>query len=170
MWSRHLDNQMPFRLLHPEVSCMANRKLGYLDLQSRQLLRWPIKMCIVYMRHLFLLYFRWTGCKTLCPSHIYYSYFFWTWLCMWSWVSSVGIATGYELDGWRVGVGDLVGALSMSSRLVLEPTQPPLQWILGALSQGVKWPGHEADHLTPTSAVVKNMWICTFTLPYIFLA
>jgi hypothetical protein len=35
---------------------------------------------------------------------------------------------------------------SMVSRLALGPTQPPLQWVLGAYSLGVKWPGCEADH------------------------
>jgi hypothetical protein len=43
LWSMRLGNQKPFRLLHPEVRCMANRKLGYLDLQSRQLLRWTVR-------------------------------------------------------------------------------------------------------------------------------
>jgi hypothetical protein len=45
-----------------------------------------------------------------------------------SWDSSVRIAMGYELDG-------------QDSR----PTQPPIQWVLGALSPGVKWLGHKAD-------------------------
>jgi hypothetical protein len=39
----------------------------------------------------------------------------------------------------------------------LDPTQPPVQWIPGALFPGVKQPGHEADHLPPTSAKVKKM-------------
>jgi hypothetical protein len=36
------------------------------------------------------------------------------------------------------------------------PTQPPIQWIPGTLSLCVKRPGHEADHLLPSSAEVKN--------------
>jgi hypothetical protein len=32
------------------------------------------------------------------------------------------------------------------SRLAVGPTQPPIQWIPGALSLGVKRPGREADH------------------------
>jgi hypothetical protein len=48
------------------------------------------------------------------------------------------------------------------------PPQPPIQWVLGALSPGVKWPGREADHSPPTSAEVKKMWIYTSTLPYAF--
>jgi hypothetical protein len=33
--------------------------------------------------------------------------------------------------------------------LTLEPTQPPIQWVLGALSQGMKQLGWEADHSSP---------------------
>jgi hypothetical protein len=36
------------------------------------------------------------------------------------------------------------------------PTQSPIQWVPGALSWGVKWPGREADHSPPSSAEVKN--------------
>jgi hypothetical protein len=46
------------------------------------------------------------------------------------------------------------------------PTQPPTQWVPGALSPGVKRPGHEADHPPRTRAEVKNM----STLPYVFMA
>jgi hypothetical protein len=35
---------------------------------------------------------------------------------------------------------------STSSRPALGSTQPPIQWVQGVLSQGVKWPGCEADH------------------------
>jgi hypothetical protein len=38
----------------------------------------------------------------------------------------------------------------------LGPTQPPIQWIPGALSPGVKRQGHEADHSPPASAEVEN--------------
>jgi hypothetical protein len=43
-----------------------------------------------------------------------------------------------------------------ASRLALGPTQPPIQWIRGALSLGVRRPGREADHSTPSSAEVKE--------------
>jgi hypothetical protein len=36
------------------------------------------------------------------------------------------------------------------------PTQPHIQWVLGALSLGIKWPGHEAHHSPPSSAEVKS--------------
>jgi hypothetical protein len=42
------------------------------------------------------------------------------------------------------------------SRLALEPTQPPIQWVPGALSMEVKLPGREADHSPPSSAEVKE--------------
>jgi hypothetical protein len=51
------------------------------------------------------------------------------------------------------------------SRLALGPTQPPIQWITGALSLGVKQPGHEADHSPPFIADINNAWSDTFTPP-----
>jgi hypothetical protein len=46
--------------------------------------------------------------------------------------------------------------LTTASRTVLGPTQPPLQWVLGALTLGVKRPGREADHSPPSSAEVEE--------------
>jgi hypothetical protein len=40
--------------------------------------------------------------------------------------------------------------------MALEPTQPPIQWVPGALSLGVKRPGREADHSPPSRAEVKE--------------
>jgi hypothetical protein len=51
------------------------------------------------------------------------------------------------------------------SRMALGPTQPPIQWVSGALSLGVKRPGREADHSPPSSAEVKNVWSYTSTPP-----
>jgi hypothetical protein len=43
-------------------------------------------------------------------------------------------------------------------RLVaLGHTQPPIQWLRGAPSLGVKRAGREADHSLPSSAEVKKM-------------
>jgi hypothetical protein len=42
-------------------------------------------------------------------------------------------------------------------RPALGPTQPPVQWVPGVLSPGLKrWPGRDADHSPPSSAEVVN--------------
>jgi hypothetical protein len=46
---------------------------------------------------------------------------------------------------------------------VLSPRIPPIQWVPGPLSPGVKRPGREVDYSLPTSAEVKKMWIYTST-------
>jgi len=43
-----------------------------------------------------------------------------------------------------------------ASREVLGPTQPPIQWVAGALSLRVKRPVLEADHSPPSSADMKE--------------
>jgi hypothetical protein len=74
--------------------------------------------------------------------------------------SAVGIATGYGLDDRRVGV-----QVPMESRISSSPRRPDWLWgppILlangyrGALSLGIKRPGHKADHSSPTCAEVKK--------------
>jgi hypothetical protein len=84
----------------------------------------------------------------------------------------VGIATGYGLGDRGVGVRVPVGSriFSTSSRPALGSTQPPIQWVPGALSLGIKRPGREADHSPPASAEVKKIWIYTSTPPYAFIA
>jgi hypothetical protein len=52
-----------------------------------------------------------------------------------------------------------------SSRPVLGPLQPPMQWVTGALPMVVKRSGSEADHSPPSSAEVKNTWSYTSTPP-----
>jgi hypothetical protein len=77
-----------------------------------------------------------------------------------------GIVLGYRLydqgfKSWqRLGI-----FLFTMSGLVLGPTQPPIQGVPGALSLGVKWPGHEADHSATSSAEVKNVLSYTSTPP-----
>jgi hypothetical protein len=43
-----------------------------------------------------------------------------------------------------------------ASRMALGPTQPPIQGVPGSLSLGVKRPGREADHSSPSSAEVNE--------------
>jgi hypothetical protein len=62
--------------------------------------------------------------------------------------SSVDIGTGWTRDK--------ICLLSIAARPALGLTQPPMQWVRGALSPGVKRPGREADHSPPSSAEVKN--------------
>jgi hypothetical protein len=78
----------------------------------------------------------------------------------------VGIATSYGLDDRRVGVRVPVGSriFSVPDRpAALRFTEPPNQWVQGALSLGVKRPGRGVDHSPPTSAEVKKMWIYAST-------
>jgi hypothetical protein len=84
--------------------------------------------------------------------------------CIESRESSVGIATGYGLDDQGVWVRVPVFYFSMSSRLALGSTQPPIQWV-----PGVKRPLLEAGHSPPTSAEVKKMWMYTCMPPYAFM-
>jgi hypothetical protein len=74
--------------------------------------------------------------------------------------SSVGIALSYGLDdrGSRVQFPAGAGNFSLHHRVrtALGPTQPPIRWVLGALSLWVKRPGREADHSSPSSAEVKE--------------
>jgi hypothetical protein len=73
--------------------------------------------------------------------------------------------------GWTIGVlgfGSWQGLgifLFTMSRTALGPTQPPIQWVLGALSLEVNLHGHEADHSPPSSAKVKKAWSYTSTPP-----
>jgi hypothetical protein len=83
--------------------------------------------------------------------------------------SVVGIATGYGLDNRGVGVRVRIFLFSTSSRSALEPTQPPIQWVTGALSPWIKREGREADNSSPVSTEVKKMWIYTYTPPYTFM-
>jgi hypothetical protein len=51
----------------------------------------------------------------------------------------------------------------------LGPIHPHIQWVLGACSQRVRRPAHEADVLPPASAEVKNACIYDSTHPYVEL-
>jgi len=42
-------------------------------------------------------------------------------------------------------------------RPAMEPIQSPIQWVLGVLTVGVKWLGHEANHSPLSSAKVMNV-------------
>jgi hypothetical protein len=66
--------------------------------------------------------------------------------------------------GIALGQGLGIVLFTTASRPGLGPTQPPMQWVPGALPLGVKWPGREADH-SPTSVVEVKMGGFIPTLP-----
>jgi hypothetical protein len=85
-----------------------------------------------------------------------------------SWDSIVGIVIRLQIGqprnfglipsrGWR---------FISSSKCPDWPTQAPFQLVLGALSPGIRWPGHEADHWLWSNAEVRNGWSYISTLPY----
>jgi hypothetical protein len=77
---------------------------------------------------------------------------------------------GYGIDGWdSIPRGGKIFLHSTVSRLALGPTQPPIQWVLGVLSQGIKWLGREADHSPPFHAKIKNGGVIP-PLPHVFMA
>jgi hypothetical protein len=83
---------------------------------------------------------------------------------------SIWLGAG-QLRGWSLSPGGVKNFLfSTSSRLALGSTQPPIQWVLGALSPEVKWLGCEADHSPPPSVEAKKIWMYTSTPPYAFMA
>jgi hypothetical protein len=51
----------------------------------------------------------------------------------------------------------------MAFRAALGSTPTFYLMDIGALSLGVKWPGHEADHSLQTSAEVKKKLVCAST-------
>jgi hypothetical protein len=72
-----------------------------------------------------------------------------------SWDSSIGIVTGYGLDGLGLIPGS---ARLFSSPQHLDSGAHPASYPMGtgALSLRVKQQGHEADHSPPSSAEAKK--------------
>jgi hypothetical protein len=58
-----------------------------------------------------------------------------------------------RFDSWQ---RQKFSIFSTASRLTLGPTQPPIQWMLGALSLGFKQLERESDHSLLSSAKIKN--------------
>jgi hypothetical protein len=50
---------------------------------------------------------------------------------------------------------------SITSRPALWPTQPLIQLMPTLVSQGLKWPGREADHYSPPTVDIKNGGVTT---------
>jgi hypothetical protein len=79
--------------------------------------------------------------------------------------SAVGIATGYGLDDWGIGVWVSVRAIFFPLVVHTSSGAHPTPYPMGTRGSfpGVKWTGRETDHSPPTSA--KNTWICISTPP-----
>jgi hypothetical protein len=74
----------------------------------------------------------------------------------------IALSVYRRATGWTIGILEFdsrrglgIFPFTTASRTALRPTQPPIQWVPGALSQGVKRPGRKADHSPPSSAEVK---------------
>jgi len=75
------------------------------------------------------------------------------------------LSTGWTIgwSGFKSQQGLEIFLFDTMSRLALGPTQPPIQWVPGALSLGVKQLGHEADH-SPSHEEVKEcmeLYLCS---------
>jgi len=46
----------------------------------------------------------------------------------------------------------------------------PANWVLGAHYGSIKWSGSEADHSPALCGKVRNVWCCTSTPSYVFMA
>jgi hypothetical protein len=81
-------------------------------------------------------------------------------------------SAGYGLDdrGFESRQGLGIFLFTTAYRPALEPIQPPIQWVPGALSRGVKRPRREADHSPLSRTEVKLRGAIPPLLQYAFLA
>jgi hypothetical protein len=81
-----------------------------------------------------------------------------------------GISYTIRVLGFDSQQGLGIFLFTTMSRTLLGPTQPPIQWVPGVLSLGVKQPGREGDHSPPSSAEEKNACSYTSTPQYVSMA
>jgi hypothetical protein len=77
----------------------------------------------------------------------------------------VGIAQWYSTGEFESRQGLRIFLFTTVFRPALGPTWPPIQWVPGAFSLGIRQPGGEDNHSPPSSAKVKNVWSYTCTPP-----
>jgi hypothetical protein len=88
----------------------------------------------------------------------------------WGWHSSVATSRSLILVTNCISLSHYVGwGSKCKSRLALGSIQPLIQWVMGALSPGVKQQGHVGDHSRPYSTKFKNEYSYTSTHPYVFM-
>jgi len=63
------------------------------------------------------------------------------------------------MNGSSIPTGVINFLSSKSPRLPLAPTQPPNQKVLGAICSVVRWLGHQADNLSPSTEEIKREWM-----------
>jgi hypothetical protein len=98
---------------------------------------------------------QWPSLEKKCLGEFAY-----LWEIIRSRTSVVGIATvlwAGRLRDRSSNPGMVKNFLFFMSIPTLGSTQPPIQWVLGALSLGLKRQGCEADRSPPTSAEVKKI-------------
>lgn len=78
--------------------------------------------------------------------------------------TEVGIVTVLR-PGPSLWQGREISLFFKGPRKVLGPTQPLIQWLLGAFSSRLKRPQHEADYRRASSAEDKNGWTYTYVPP-----
>jgi hypothetical protein len=72
--------------------------------------------------------------------------------------STAEAKNGYGLEDQGLGIrfpAEAGNSFTTASRPALGPTHPPIQWVPGALSPGIKRPGSEAEH-SPFSSAEAN--------------
>jgi hypothetical protein len=106
------------------------------------LFHWSVATYLSAVFTQFWIYFVFAQCFTI----LYFTKVFFN-----SWIVDLIGVLGFDS---RRGPG--IFLFTTASRTALRPTQPPIQWVQGALSLGIKRPGHEADHSPPSSAEVKE--------------
>jgi hypothetical protein len=66
------------------------------------------------------------------------------------------------LRGLNPGSGKIFISFSKTSKPDVGPTHPPIQWVVRAISTGVKWFEYEIHHSLPSSAKAKKKKISSW--------